>query len=665
MVRTYLRTIICAGLIAGLWGCGESGSTGSPTQVTLTLKASSSAQADRSPSAPAPSSVESVRLVMMGDGLDPITEIIAVNGGTVSVTLSVPSVNNAVFEATAYDSPNGAGQALYQGRSSPVDLEPGEDAAVEIQLQVLLVSITVTPSNATIVVGAVQQFTATGGYGDGTTQDLTTQVAWSSSSTGIAAIGSTGLAVGIGVGGTTITARLGSASDTAALTVNVVPLGPPIPQIARLSLASGIIGDTLKISGINFGSTQGSSTVTIGGVIATTILRWTDVAIAAIIPAGVTVSSTGATANVIVAVGGRPSNPAPVNLFDHTHGIGENESSNLDKFVLDVATTSVTVSDLTGTDFGQTNSIVLSSDGNTVAEADILNYTERVLGFDTTTPAVDFTYVAPSQDVSISRSGTTVLQVDGTNTLVLFPNNFTTASPVDTPITGPAGVCFYEVALTSDGNTAAAIGQDTAFSPCDGAHHVYRIDSVLGTPTFTPVATAGSGDVYTDVAISEDGKTVIIGKINSAVSAGIERVTNFNTLSPVVLSDQIALVTGCTFGVNAVDVDLSADGVTGVAGIAGCSFLAGVSHEVFQILDADLSSSVSASVATPSNLEGVAVNSGGSVALVRVNEPATPFTSVTWIDGFNQPSPTATDINSLVNFNTTTPARNQDQIDLQ
>ena len=42
--------------------------------------------------------------------------------------------------------------------------------------------------------GATQQFTATGTYSDGTTQNLTTQAVWASSDTNVAAISASGLA---------------------------------------------------------------------------------------------------------------------------------------------------------------------------------------------------------------------------------------------------------------------------------------------------------------------------------------------------------------------------------------------------------------------------------------------------------------------------------------
>jgi hypothetical protein len=81
-----------------------------------------------------------------------------------------------------------------------------------------LVSIAVTPSNATIAPNSQQAFTATGTYSDGTTKDLTASATWQSSNTSIASIFA-GLAVGATPGTVTITATSGIVSGTASLTV--------------------------------------------------------------------------------------------------------------------------------------------------------------------------------------------------------------------------------------------------------------------------------------------------------------------------------------------------------------------------------------------------------------------------------------------------------------
>jgi Bacterial Ig-like domain (group 2) len=88
----------------------------------------------------------------------------------------------------------------------------------------VLTSISVTPSNPSIIIGGVLQFTATGIFSDGTTQDLTSTATWTSSNTAVATIsmfqGSQGFATSLmSTGTTTITATSGSVSGNTVLTV--------------------------------------------------------------------------------------------------------------------------------------------------------------------------------------------------------------------------------------------------------------------------------------------------------------------------------------------------------------------------------------------------------------------------------------------------------------
>ncbi len=82
-----------------------------------------------------------------------------------------------------------------------------------------LVSIAVTPATASVVAGYTQQFTATGTYSNGTTQNLTSTATWTSSATSIAKISSGGLATSVAQGSATITAKSGTISGSATLTV--------------------------------------------------------------------------------------------------------------------------------------------------------------------------------------------------------------------------------------------------------------------------------------------------------------------------------------------------------------------------------------------------------------------------------------------------------------
>jgi hypothetical protein len=113
-----------------------------------------------------------------------------------------------------------------------------------------LSSISVTPSGASIAKGLTQQYAATGTFSDSSTQDLTTQVSWSSSTTSVATInnnkGSQGKASTLATGSTTISAVLNSVTGTTKLTVtsaaltkiSVTPSPASVAKGAMLQLAA-------------------------------------------------------------------------------------------------------------------------------------------------------------------------------------------------------------------------------------------------------------------------------------------------------------------------------------------------------------------------------------------------------------------------------------------
>ena len=102
------------------------------------------------------------------------------------------------------------------GGSPQVVLLKGNGVAV-------LSSIAVTPTQPSVAIGSAQQFTATGTYSDGTTNNLTASATWSSSNAGVATIsntsGSQGLATGAALGTTTITATVNSVNGSTSLAV--------------------------------------------------------------------------------------------------------------------------------------------------------------------------------------------------------------------------------------------------------------------------------------------------------------------------------------------------------------------------------------------------------------------------------------------------------------
>src|SRR5207244_3088219 len=111
----------------------------------------------------------------------------------------------------------------------------------------------------------------------------------------------------------------------------------PAPSITSLSPSSGPVGASLTISGANFGSTQGSSTVTFNGTLAT-VTSWSSTSIVASVPSGAT---TGA---VVVHASGVNSNGVSFTVLPRPNISGLSPTSG-------AVGTSVTI---TGTNFGST-----------------------------------------------------------------------------------------------------------------------------------------------------------------------------------------------------------------------------------------------------------------------------------------------------------------------
>ncbi|HEY6768127.1 MAG TPA: Ig-like domain-containing protein [Candidatus Sulfotelmatobacter sp.] len=119
-----------------------------------------------------------------------------------------------------------------------------------------LVSIALSPSNASIPLGANQQFTATGTYSNGTSQNLTTSVAWSSTTTAVAAINSSGVAVGVEQGSSTITATSANISGSSTLTVTQPTLVSVAVTPASASIPLGSTEQFTATGTYTDGSTQ-------------------------------------------------------------------------------------------------------------------------------------------------------------------------------------------------------------------------------------------------------------------------------------------------------------------------------------------------------------------------------------------------------------------------
>jgi Regulator of chromosome condensation (RCC1) repeat/IPT/TIG domain len=113
-----------------------------------------------------------------------------------------------------------------------------------------------------------------------------------------------GSSVAAGTYTLTVRGTSGSLNHTAALalTVTAVVMKPP-PQIASLPALSAR-GVVTTITGSDFGTTQGSSSISFGGVNATQVSAWSDTQISVIVPSSAPI---GSTVSVAVTTGGGTS----------------------------------------------------------------------------------------------------------------------------------------------------------------------------------------------------------------------------------------------------------------------------------------------------------------------------------------------------------------------
>ena len=168
------------------------------------------------------------------------------DGSTQDVTQSGHWSSTVATVATVSDTAGTAGLATTLGTGvTTIGISSnGVSAAATLTVNpAALASIAITPQAPAIALGTSQQFTATGTYTDGGTQDVTSVVSWSSSDATVAiisnAVGSYGLATSSGQGSATITATSSSVSSSTTIAVGQATLVSVSVTPPSISLALG------------------------------------------------------------------------------------------------------------------------------------------------------------------------------------------------------------------------------------------------------------------------------------------------------------------------------------------------------------------------------------------------------------------------------------------
>ncbi len=178
-----------------------------------------------------------------GNASHPSTQNIS---GSVTWSSSAPSV--AVVNATGLVTAVGAGSTTITASAAAFNGQASSSAAITVTSSGgsgtaggTVISLAVIPGSQTVTTpGETAQFLAIGTTSSGATVNITSQVAWSSSSTAIATIGtSTGLATAVGAGSATITAIYSNSGTVVTGTATFAVSGGTTQKYTALSITPG------------------------------------------------------------------------------------------------------------------------------------------------------------------------------------------------------------------------------------------------------------------------------------------------------------------------------------------------------------------------------------------------------------------------------------------
>jgi len=161
-----------------------------------------------------------------------------------------------------------------------------------------LLSIVVTPPTSSILVTNSQAFSATANYSDGSANNVTSLVSWTSSNTPVATVMPSGIATGLTAGVSTITATMQSKSGNAQLTVTLTPSLTSVT--VSPATASVMVGGSR-----NFNATANYSNNT--SIDVTTTANWSSnqTAIATVNPSGVATGISAGLTNISASFNGQ------------------------------------------------------------------------------------------------------------------------------------------------------------------------------------------------------------------------------------------------------------------------------------------------------------------------------------------------------------------------
>ena len=373
----------------------------------------------------------------------------------------------------------------------------------------------------------------------------------------------------------------GAASNSQGFTV--------VPGITGLSPTTGAVGDAVTISGTTFGATQGTSTVTFNGSVATPT-SWSNTSIVAPVPSGAT---TGA---VVVTVSGSASNGVTftvgpkINSLSPTSGaVGDSITVSGTNFGSIQGTSTVTFSGTSASPSSwSANSITVPVPAGAVTGSVVVTVGGLASNGVTFTVGPKINSLSPTSGAvgaSVIISGSTFGATQGTSTVTF---NGTTATPtswsansITVPVpagstTGPVVVTVG--GLTSNGVTFTVAPKINSLSPTSGAAgdsvsiSGTNFGATQGTSTVTFNGTTATPSNWSATSITvpvpADATTGVVvvtagGSASNGVSFTVIPKINNLTPSSGAASESIT-ISGTTFGASQGTSTVTFNGTTAV-----------------------------------------------------------------------------------------------------
>jgi N-acetylneuraminic acid mutarotase len=204
----HFQALFVAALLTELSGCGGGSSTPSTPVIPPPVTLSSIAV---TPNAPHVATGLTQQFSATGTYSDSTTADLTAKVSWTSATPTVGTINSS----------SGLAKALAVGSATITAKSGSVSGSATLNVTPAIVeSIVITPNPAKSGVGLFLQLTATGTYSDGSTADNTNAATWTSSTSSVATVGpTTGLATGVSLGSSTITASIGSVTAMVSLSI--------------------------------------------------------------------------------------------------------------------------------------------------------------------------------------------------------------------------------------------------------------------------------------------------------------------------------------------------------------------------------------------------------------------------------------------------------------